>query len=93
MSELRANILVFLTREAGHIREVPVDRVYDRLPLQYRCERAAIDAALSDLRGFGLIEVNPRGISLSRIVPRPKSFKLDRTARTLTWRHAERRAL
>lgn len=71
MSELRANILVFLTREAGHIREVPVDQVYDGLHQQYQCERAAIAASLSDLRSFGLIEMSPRGISLSRIVPRP----------------------
>jgi len=71
MSELRANILELLTQEAGHIREVPVARIYERLPQQFLSDRAAIAEAFSDLLSFGLIELNPRGIILSRIVPRP----------------------
>ena len=67
MSKLRADILVFLTRESGHLQHVSMQRFQKYFPRQFHCNPDEIGGALDDLKHFGLIEVSPLGISLSQL--------------------------
>ena len=69
MSQIRANILIYLTRHGAQDAAVSPSTFPAKFAKLNHLEPGAVCAALDDLRHFGLIEITPSAVTLAAVRP------------------------
>ena len=70
MSEIRANILDYLTQHCTREAPVSSNAIFDRFFKLHSLERREVSFALDDLRHLGLIEISAGVVTLTHLAIR-----------------------